>query len=194
MQYSQQVSIMRRFVRTERSGDWPLHLDSIKSMIPYFHAAGHLAYAQSAHLYLQQMSKLKERMSEYEYQYYTQKAGFTIRRTYKLWAGIWIDMTIEQVVMRQMKVSGGLTHGRGMTDTATTQWVASMPACSGLIKEFGEFCDVAFMTGEQHVELRDSRICRDRNDVEKIAVYIKTHNPFPSCPELFSIADGVTGD
>ena len=83
MQYSQQVSIMRRFVRAERSGDWPLHLDSIKSMIPYFHAAGHLAYAQSAHLYLQQMSKLKERMSESEYQYFTQKAGFTIRRTYR---------------------------------------------------------------------------------------------------------------
>ena len=94
---------MRRFVRAERSGDWPLHLDSITNMIPYFHTAGHLAYAQSAHLYLQQMSKLKEQMLESEYQYFTQKAGFTICRTYKLWAGIY--MTIEQVVMREMKVS-----------------------------------------------------------------------------------------
>ena len=171
-----------------------LHLESVREMIPFFHAAGHLAYAKSAHLYLQQMSVLEKRMPASEYEYFTKKGGFTIRRTHKMWAGIWSDMTIEQVLMRQLKVSGGLTHGRGMTDNATTQWVASLPACTELINQFEEFCDVAFLSGEQHVELRELRINRDISDVDKLATYLNVHQPFTSCPELFPIADGVTGD
>ena len=84
-------------------------------------------------------------------------------------------MTIEQVLMRQMKVSGGLTHGRGMTDNATR--VASLPACTELINQFEEFCDVAFLSGEQHVELRESRINRDISDVDKLAAYLNVHQP-----------------
>ena len=155
VQYYKQVEIIRRFVRAERSADCELHLESVREMIPFFHAAGHLAYAKSAHLYLQQMSVLEKRMPASEYEYFTKKGGFTIRRTHKMWAGIWSDMTIEQVLMRQMKVSGGLTHGRGMTDNATTQWVASLPTCTELINQFEEFCDVAFLSGVQHVELRE---------------------------------------
>ena len=76
------------------------------------------------HRYLHQMSVLEERMPASEYEYFTKKGSLTIRRwTHKMWAGIWSDMTIEQVLMHQMKVSGGLTHGQGMTDYATTQWL-----------------------------------------------------------------------
>ena len=55
-----------------------------------------------------------------------------------------------------------------MTDNATTQWVASLPACTELINQFEEFCDVAFLSGEQHVELRELRINRDISDVDKL--------------------------
>ena len=94
----------------QQIGNW--HLESVREMIPFFHAAGHLAYAKSAHLYLQQMSVLEKRMPASEYEYFTKKGGFTIRRTHKMWAGIWSNMTIEQVLLRQLKVSGGLTHGQ----------------------------------------------------------------------------------
>ena len=42
---------------------------------------------------------------------------FTIRRTDKLWSGVWSDMTIEQVLMRVMKASGGLTGGWGISES-----------------------------------------------------------------------------
>lgn len=44
------------------------HVNSIKEMLPYFHASGHLPYAKSAHLYLQDMLKLEEVMEPSVYQ------------------------------------------------------------------------------------------------------------------------------
>ncbi len=43
--------------------------------------------------------------------------GFrVIRRSNRLWAGLSSDLIIEQVLMRSLKTSGGLTRGRGMTE------------------------------------------------------------------------------
>ena len=63
-------------------------------MIPHFHAAGHLA--NYAHLYLQQMSQLAEKMTPTEFERFTSKGNFTICRSETMWAGVWTDMTIEQ--------------------------------------------------------------------------------------------------
>lgn len=53
LQYWKQITILKYFIRAERTGDFELHLYSIKLMIPYFHAAGHLQYAKYAQLYLE---------------------------------------------------------------------------------------------------------------------------------------------
>ncbi|KAJ8878764.1 hypothetical protein PR048_019350 [Dryococelus australis] len=58
VQYVQQVDILHLFIRAERSGDWELHLKCVRSMLPYLHAAGHVHYAKSAHLYVQQIEDL----------------------------------------------------------------------------------------------------------------------------------------
>ena len=39
------VLIMMMFVRAEREADWPLHLEAVRQMIPYFFSAGHFNYA-----------------------------------------------------------------------------------------------------------------------------------------------------
>ena len=71
MNYVKCVSVIRLFMRAERTGDWNLHL------------------------------------------YY-----FTIRRTERFWGGNFSDQTIEQGLMRLLKTSGGMTHGRGITDSS----------------------------------------------------------------------------
>ena len=55
VQYFKLVAIIRLFIRSERSGDWQLHGHSVWLMIPYLYAAGHLHYARSAQVYLQEM-------------------------------------------------------------------------------------------------------------------------------------------
>ena len=40
------------------------------------------------------------------------------------------DLIIEQVLIRSLKTSGGLTRGRGMTEQQRTIWTLAMPKCA----------------------------------------------------------------
>ena len=42
IQHYDRVLTLLRFIRAEWTGDWALHLDSVREMLPTFHAAGHL--------------------------------------------------------------------------------------------------------------------------------------------------------
>jgi len=124
-----EVSLVRMFIRAERCGNWDLHLFCVRQMLPLLHASGHLNYAKSTHLYIQQMDDLPSRLPLLELIKFTEEGYFTIRRSHEFWSGTWSDMAIEQNLMRAMKVKGGLTHGRGLTDSVLAQWILSGPKC-----------------------------------------------------------------
>ena len=44
--------------------------------------------------------------------------------------GLSTDLMIEQVLMRSVKMSGGLTRGKGLSETQRLVWLMSMPACA----------------------------------------------------------------
>ena len=52
------------------------------------------------------------------------------RRSARYWAGLSTDLVIEQVLMRIVKSSGGLTRGRGMGDAQRAEWLLSISACA----------------------------------------------------------------
>ena len=61
MEYIKQVRVLLLFIRTERAGNWDLHLHvPVSEMIPKLHAAGHLAYARSTWLYRDMMTTLPD--------------------------------------------------------------------------------------------------------------------------------------
>ena len=115
------------FIHTKRTVNWWLHVHSVKQMLPYFHAAGHLAYAKSAHLYIQQMMELQHIMPWKEYKQFTQEGYFAIQHSDKFCGGVFSDQTIEQFLLRLLKTSCGTTHGSGMTDITLVQWVYALP-------------------------------------------------------------------
>ena len=41
LEYMEMVNIMRAFIRSERTGDWSLHLRTLQDMLPYLAASGH---------------------------------------------------------------------------------------------------------------------------------------------------------
>lgn len=41
IQYWDMLCIVRNFVKAERASMWELHLESVKQMLPFFHATGH---------------------------------------------------------------------------------------------------------------------------------------------------------
>ena len=40
-QYMEMVDLLRRFIKTERLGDWALHLQCFYDMLPFLAASGH---------------------------------------------------------------------------------------------------------------------------------------------------------
>ena len=107
-------------------GIWALHIQTMYEMIPYLPASGHKLYTKCIHVYLQQMDKLHETHPERP----SDQGLHVVRRSDRFWAGLSPDLVIEQVLMRSMKTSGGLTRRRGMTETqltgdSTTYYVSS---------------------------------------------------------------------
>ena len=61
------------------------------------------------------------------------KGYHVMRRTDKDFAGLSMDLAIEQELMRSFKTSGGLTRGGfrgGLLDARRQQWILSMLVCS----------------------------------------------------------------
>ena len=53
------------------------------------------------------------------------EAGFhEVQRGSRLWVGLSTDVVIEQVLMRSLKTSGGLTRGRGMAESTESDLAA----------------------------------------------------------------------
>lgn len=80
--YYRMVSISKDLIAVEKSGDWTAHLQNVELMIPFFYSAGHMPYAKSAQLYLQDMHNLKNRMDPQEFKTFTKGGYWTIRRKY----------------------------------------------------------------------------------------------------------------
>ena len=125
------VAVLKQCIRAERTGDWDLHLDALSKMINLFAATGHIHYARSARLHLQQMKDLHLNFP-WVYSCFKEKGYHTVRRSDRYWAGLWTDLIIEQVMMRSLKSRGGLTRGRGITESVRLLWLGSMHRCAGV--------------------------------------------------------------
>ena len=66
--------------------------------------------------------------------------------------------------MRNLKTSGGLTHGSGMTETQRSQWTLSRPACAEVHNTIQELSATRLKTGEQSKDFGPSRLAQDWKD------------------------------
>ena len=91
--------------------------------------------------------------------------GFHIIRSERYWGGLSPDFVREQVLMRSVKISGGLTRGRGMTDVQRTLWLLGSPICASFDEALQCLTGVQFHTSEQHKEASEARLfrCSDNN-------------------------------
>ncbi len=147
LQYIEYVEVLRLYIRAERIGNWPLHLVAVTNMLYLFAATGHINYAKSARFYLQLMQNLPND-HPWLHQCSINKGFHTIRRSNRFWAGLWTDLVIEQVMMRSIKSRGGLTRGRGLTDSVRHQWIYSMHKCAGVHNSMTTLTNLKSSTSE----------------------------------------------
>ena len=180
------INILRKYIRAERTGNWELHLQAVSEMLPYMAASGHNNYTKCIWIYLQQMSSLK---SDNPSVYSAFQQGFhVVRRSDRFWAGLFTDLIIEQVLMRSMKTSGGLTRGKGMTENQCLTWVMAMPACANVNHVMQQLTQVQFNSGEQNKDMSKARQDRDYKDTQTVISCLCDRNPFSL---LRNISTGV---
>ena len=110
-QYHNMVSLIKVYIRAERLHDWKLHLTAVANMLSGFASAGHGQYAKGARLYLEMMEiNTKDYKSVMDM--FRVNGYHTVRYSPAEWSGIWTDLSIEQLLMKSCKSSGGLTGGR----------------------------------------------------------------------------------
>ena len=176
LQYMEMVDILRKYIRAERTGNWELHLKALSEMLPYMAASGHNNYTKSGLIYLQHMSHLEKDHPEV-YQHF-QNGLHVIRRSERYWAGLSTDLVIEQVLMRSMKTSGGLTRGRGMTEQQRVIWSLAMPACAEVNRAMQELTGALFNSGEQNKDMTQARQVCDWKDTQVLLCFLYESNPF----------------
>ncbi len=192
MQYMEMIDILRKFLKAERTGNWELHLQAIHDMLPYFAASGHNLYAKSAYIYLQMMQSLPNTHPDVYRRF--QEGYHVVRRSDRFWGGLSTDLIIEQVLMRNVKTSGGLTRGSGMSETQRNVWLLSMPCRAEVNDAMQDLTGVKYETSDQHKDMTKARQSRDVKDTIELLDYVRQHNPFSSDPTLRNIANGMTAD
>ncbi|KAK3108216.1 hypothetical protein FSP39_003394 [Pinctada imbricata] len=191
--YLEMVVLLHRFVRAERTGDWLLHLDTVQRMLPYFAASGHNLYLKSAYIYLSDM--LKMRTSHPDIYASFLSGQHVVRRTDRYWAGIWTDLTIEQVLMKSLKSSGGLTRGRGMSEFQRAVWILSSPVCAEFSLAMQNLTGIQYSSSEQHKDSYAPRQARNAKDMKTLSDFLQERDPFQAdMKELRNIDNGVTAD
>ena len=157
-----------------------------------FAATGHINYAKSSRLYLQLMLELPTN-HPWLYECFIERGFHSVRRSSRYWAGLWTDLIIEQVMMRSIKSRGGLTRGRGITETVRLQWIYSMHKCAGVHDAMTTITNLKHNTSDQHVELGISRSKYDFRDLCSIQEWFDQHEPFDiNEPRLRSLSSGLT--
>jgi len=95
-------------------------------------------------------------------------------------------------MMKSLKGRGGLTHGRGMTESVRLLWVRSLHKCASVHSAVSILTDTDNTIDTQHVELGKSRVARDLKDLETLLEWFQTHNPFETSDNrLRSVASGL---
>lgn len=194
LMYMSLVSILRTFIRAGRTGNWLLYLQALKEMLPYLAASGHYNYTKSLVLYLSKIEKLDD-SHPHVYSKFIEGL-FVLRRSDTYWAGIYSDLYIEQVLMRNIKAVGGLTRGRGFEQTTSLIWLMSSPACAEINRAMTE------VTGLQdvketvvHKDRSAARMTRDAKDAQLLLNYFTDRKPFSiNSNELYSLSSGVIAD
>lgn len=155
LQFMEMVDVLKSKIRAERTGDWKLEMGTLRKMLPYNASAGHNLYTKCIHIFLQEMSRLETSHPDIYNQF--NDGHFVIRRSNRYWAGLPCDLTIEQVLMKNIKSNIGLTRGRGIGDSQRLIWINSMPACVSIKTAIQELTGVRYETSEQHKDVGASR-------------------------------------
>ena len=105
---------------------WSLHILAKISMLNLFAASGHNNYSKTTRLYLESAAALEKDHPEVYQQFLLE--NYTVWRANNDWSGIWIDLSIEQILMKTLNVRSDLI-GQDISENMMHVWTKTMHTC-----------------------------------------------------------------
>ncbi|CAH3020104.1 unnamed protein product, partial [Porites evermanni] len=165
-QYMLLVSILLRFTRAIREGDWVLYLSSIAEMLPWFAVFDHVNYFRWVTIFLCDMKALPCNAPEVHKAFID--GDFVTKETCSTFNQIPDDQALEHV-NKSGKVAGGLV-GITRTDSARDRWCLTYNERAQLSEDtkamFGVLAELE--EGSSHKDLGKTRMKKDEDDVLKL--------------------------
>ena len=91
-------------IRSEREGNWPMHLHSTEAMLPLLFITNHTNYSRWMPVYLLNMTELPEEITDA----FTD-GEFTVRQTEGRFKGVWwSEMGTEKTIIKDAKSESGI--------------------------------------------------------------------------------------
>ena len=116
------------------------------------------------------------------------------RRSDRYWAGLPLDLIIEQVLMRLVKTTVALTRGRGMSEIQRLIWLLSRPACTEVNLAMQDLLGISYQTSEQHKDISESRQEKDQADSTVLVSFLSERKLFKDDHNLHNIVTGVVSE
>ena len=195
LSYIEMVSLLLRFVRSMREGDWSLHLACIRDMVPWMFAYDRTNYSRYLPVYWCDVMSLEEKHPAAHEA--LQACEFVVQRsTSSSFSQVAVDQTIEQTINRDTKSKDGIV-GFSLNKGAVQRWLLTSHERAAITQACREMAGLPSMTDGDEVvkKMGKARIIADERDVKKVQTTVNSWvNPFKQAgeDEIYHLASGLT--
>ncbi|CAH3151980.1 unnamed protein product, partial [Pocillopora meandrina] len=171
----------------KREGNWELHLECIKAVIPWLFAYDHTNYARYLPVYLVHMLELPDTHPD-TYSMLSQGDFGVQRTTSHGFSQLPVDQTIELTLNRNTKTKGGVI-GFSLKKGTVQRWMLTAHARASFVNRCREMASSHPQDEiKGHKESGSVRKRRDEEDVQKVMEMISQwRNPFETADDLVSL-------
>jgi hypothetical protein len=170
-------SVIQNLIRSDREGNWELHLASVQTLLPLFAAFDSIHYLRWCSMYIEDMRQLSDQAPEI-YKAFC-NGGFVVKRVPGKFRSVGMDMALEQTINRSQKDAGGII-GNTKQKSFVAKWELvyhELLSISNLQRELAGTCS---RVGDiLNHELNDAAtVSTERNVQALLSIISKRGNPF----------------
>ena len=134
-------------------------------------------------------------MSNVDYVRFFDEGKAVIRRVEAEWGENETDKVIEQDLMRLIKSKGGLTRGRGISDSTMHRFTNALPMTVPMRSTLEKYCNVHSHSSEQYKDLRQVSKVSQYQHIKCFVEWLDLHSPFPQESQaLTNISNGTVAE
>ncbi|XP_057314196.1 uncharacterized protein LOC130655456 [Hydractinia symbiolongicarpus] len=182
------MDVLFGFIRGLKIGNWELHLDATRQMLPWFFAYDRPNYSRYCTFYVMEMLRLPETHPGICEEF--TNGNFAVRRSPGKFNKVPSDQCIEQTINREQKCHGGIT-GYSTSPGTIQRWVFTSHTIAKCISILEDMLTIKQKMSHPK-ELGKSRMEFDEASVQRCYdTLVSWGSPFNSRDSLVQICSGV---